>query len=159
MPISKQLATELNQLAARTRLCVLGLDLLKNDAEARLCRAVLRAYGEADLGFLYVTPTLAKTKQRPPDLVLGHPETGILIFEAKGHKLDEIQGIQAGFLQVTYHNQIKSTNVNQQSMDQLFNVKNAVERLLLNQWSSPLFNAVIAFPNIELAEWQARHYH
>lgn len=159
MPIAKNLEIELNQLAARTRLRVLGLDLLKNDAEARLCRAVLRAYGDTDQGFLYVTPTLAKAKQRPPDLVLGHPATGLLIFEAKGHQLDEIVGIEAGFLQVCYDNRIQPSNVIRQSEEQLYLIQNAIHPLLPNRWSSPLINAVIAFPNIQLTAWQARGYH
>lgn len=159
MPVTKSLATELSQLAARTRLRVLGLDLLKNDAEARLCRAVLHAYGEAERGFLYVTPTLAKTKRRPPDLVLGHPDVGVLIFEAKGHQLDEIQNIEAGYLHILYENQLRPINVIRQSEEQLYLIQDAITRLLPNRWSSPLINAVIAFPNIALRAWQARGYH
>lgn len=159
MPIASHLETQLSKLAERTPLRVLGLDLLKNDAEARLCLAVLQAYGDADRGFLYVTPTLAKAQRRPPDLVLGHPCLGLLIFEAKGHKLDEIEGIEAGYLHVRYHNQVKPTNVIRQSEDQLFEIQTAIGRLLPNRRNPPLINAFIAFPNITLADWQARRYH
>jgi len=159
MPIASHLETQLSKLADRTPLRVLGLDLLKNDAEARLCLAVLQAYGDADRGFLYVTPTLAKAQRRPPDLVLGHPCLGLLIVETKGHKLDEIEGIEAGYLNVRYHNQVKPTNVIRQSEDQLYEIQTAIGRLLPNRRNPPLINALIAFPNITLADWQARRYH
>jgi len=159
MPIANHLATQLTKLADRTPLRVLGLDLLKNDAEARLCLAVLQAYGDADRSFLYVTPTLAKAQRRPPDLVLGHPALGLLIFETKGHQLDEIESIEAGYLHVRYHNQVKPTNVIRQSEDQLYEIQTAIGRLLPNRRNPPLINALIAFPNITLVDWQARRYH
>lgn len=159
MSITTYLETQLTKVVERTQLRVLGLDLLKNDAEAALCLAVLQAYGDAERGFLYVTPTLARAQRRPPDLVLGHPCAGLLIFETKGHKLDEIESIEAGFLNVRYQNRVKPTNVIRQSEDQLFEIQNAIGRLLPNRRNPPLINALIAFPHITLADWQARRYH
>lgn len=98
MPIASHLIDQLAKSAAHSQLRVLGLDLLKNDAEARLCLAMLTAYGatpthNAYPAFLYVTPTLAHAQHRPPDLVLCHPDTGLVILETKGHHIDEIDGL------------------------------------------------------------------
>jgi hypothetical protein len=164
MPIAPYLVDQLTKAAARSALRVLGLDLLKNDAEARLSLAVLNAYGSApvpsaDPAFLYVAPTLAHAQYRPPDLVLCHPCTGLVIMETKGHGIDEIEGIEAGFLKVRYHNRVTPTNVIRQSEDQLYEIQSAIGRLLPDRRNQPLINALIAFPNITLAEWQARGYH
>ncbi|MCB0109888.1 MAG: hypothetical protein KDE53_28390, partial [Caldilineaceae bacterium] len=125
--------------------------------------AVLMAYPLAvdhakESAFLYVAPTLARTQYRPPDLVLCHPETGLVIFEAKGHAIDEIEGIEAGYLKVHYHNRFQSTNVIRQSEDQLYEVQSAIGRLLPDRRNQPLINALIAFPNIAMATWRERSY-
>ncbi len=164
MPIASHFIDQLAKSAAHSQLRVLGLDLLKNDAEARLCLAMLTAYGatpthNAYPAFLYVTPTLAHTQRRPPDLVLCHPSTGLVILETKGHQIDEIEGIEAGFLNVRYHNRVTPTNVIRQSEDQLYEIQSAIGRLLPDRRNQPLINALIAFPHIRWADWQARGYH
>ncbi|MEZ4615738.1 MAG: nuclease-related domain-containing protein [Caldilineaceae bacterium] len=164
MAITQHLADQLVKTTSRTHLHLLGLDLLKNDAEARLCLAVLTAYGMAsaeatDSAFLYVAPTLAHAQHRPPDLVLCHPATGLVIFETKGHRIDEIEGIEAGYLKVRYHNRIEPTNVIRQSEEQLYEIQNAIGRLLQDRRNAPLINALIAFPSIPFAQWQSRGYH
>lgn len=65
MPITKYLETELTNVVARTALRVLGLDLLKNDAEAALVMTmrrtsmVSRAQSGARLGSMWPLATAA----------------------------------------------------------------------------------------------------
>ena len=159
MAISPHLTDRLTKACNRARARVLGPDLLKNDAEARLLLAMLTAYGETPQAFFYVSPTRARARRRPPDLVLCHPAVGLLIIECKGHRLDEIDGVEAGFLKVRYDNRIEPTNVIRQSEDQLFDIQGEIGLLLPNRRNQPLLNALIAFPNITQADWQARRYH
>ncbi len=159
MAISPHLTDRLTKGTARARVRVLGLDLLKNDAEARLLLAVLAAYGDDAQALLYVAPTRAHARRRPPDLVLCHPTTGLLIIECKGHRLDEIEGVEAGFLKVRYHNRMEPTNVIRQSEDQLYDIQHEIGALLPDRRHQPLINAMIAFPNITQSAWQERGYH
>lgn len=159
MTISPFLTDRLTKACAGANARVLGLDLLKNDAEARLLLAMILAYGDEPQAFLYVSPTRARARRRPPDLVLCHPATGLLVVECKGHRLDEIEGIEAGFLKVRYANRIEPVNVIRQSEDQLYDLQHEIGGLLPDRRQGPLLNALIAFPNIAEQEWRMRGYH
>jgi hypothetical protein len=137
---------------------VIGHDLVKHDTEAAVLIAVVRAYGKSPAGFIYAAPSRARATRRPPDIVLCHPDVGILVIETKGFVIDGIQGIEAGSIMVRYDGYITPKNVIRQVEDQMYDIKNDLNRLLRDDPQMPLLNCMVAFPRIQLAEWKARGY-
>lgn len=150
-----------SQLMAAVRnanIKVLGYDLVKNDAEARLLTSIIRAYGDSPVGFIYASPSRASTTLRPPDVVLCHPDVGLLVIEAKGHVIDQIEGIEAGSIFVRYEGHTRPDNVIRQVEDQMYSILHDIQRKVRDRRAEPFVNCMVAFPNISQSEWQGRGY-
>lgn len=132
---------------------VIDMELIKNDAEAVLLTALLKAYGDSPAGFLYYSPGRAKGNERPPDAVLCHPEIGLLVIDAKGHTIDQIEGVEAGHIFIRYKGQISPKNVVQQVENQMFEIRSDALKLIRSNKDMPLMNGMVAFPNIRESEW------
>lgn len=137
---------------------VIGQDLVKNDAEARLLTAVVRAYGSASAGFIYASPSRARSTTRPPDVVLCHPDVGLLVIEAKGLPLKTIHGVEAGSILVRRSGYTRPENPIRQVEDQMFAIDDDIGRLIRVRWQTPLSNCMVAFPQISESDWVGRGY-
>lgn len=137
---------------------VIDLELIKNDAEADLLTALIKAYGDSPAGFIYYSPGRARAIERPPDAVLCHPEVGILVIDAKNHPIEAIEGVEAGHIFVRYQGRIEPKNVVQQVENQMFEIRSDALRLIRNEHKLPLTNALVAFPNIAESEWVSHGY-
>jgi hypothetical protein len=132
--------------------------MVKNDAEAQLLTAIIKAYGKSPAGFIYHSPGRARSSIRPPDVVLCHPDVGLLVIEAKKHGIDAIEGIEAGCLLVRYQGYVRPKNVIQQVQDQMFDIKADALKLIRKARELPLMNCMVAFPNIWESEWVKSGY-
>lgn len=137
---------------------VIGYDLVKNDYEAAVLMEIVRAYGKSPARFIYASPSRARTTRRPPDIVLCHPDVGLLVIETKGIPIDAIEGVEAGSIKFRYNGYITPENVIRQVEDQMYDIKNDLLRLLRNEHQLPLLNCVAAFPRVTVAEWNSRGY-
>jgi hypothetical protein len=137
---------------------VIDSELIKNDSEANLLTALIKAYGDSPAGFIYYSPGRARSTERPPDAVVCHPEIGILVIDAKGHTIDQIENVEAGHIFVRYKGRIEPKNVIQQVENQMFEIRSDAIKLVRDQHKIPLTNAMIAFPNIRESEWVACGY-
>ena len=72
----------------KAKIRVVGQDDVKNEAQARVAIAVIEAYGDSPAGFVYIEPYTARSTKRPPDILLCHPDVGVLVIEVKGYPLD-----------------------------------------------------------------------
>lgn len=137
---------------------VIGQDLVKNDAEARLLTAVVRAYGDSPAGFIYASPSRANSTLRPPDVVLCHPDVGLLVIEAKGLPLKTIHGVDAGSILVRRSGYTRPENPIRQVEAQMFAIDDDIGRLIRPRWATPLSNCMVAFPDISESDWAAKGY-
>lgn len=137
---------------------VIDKELIKNDEEAILLTALLKAYGDSPAGFLYYSPGRARSQERPPDAVLCHPDIGLLVIDAKSHPISEIEGIEAGNILVRYQGRIIPKNISQQVENQMFEIRGDVLKLIRDERKLPLTNSMVAFPNISESEWAAAGY-
>jgi superfamily I DNA and RNA helicase len=132
---------------------VIDPELIKNDSEALLLTALIKAYGDSAAGFAYYSPGRARSNIRPPDVVLCHPDVGVLVIDAKGHKIEAIEKVEAGHIFVKYKGRIHPKNVVQQVQDQMFEIRSDSLKKIRDVRKLPLFNCMIAFPNIRESEW------
>ncbi|MEZ4614725.1 MAG: hypothetical protein R2867_04305 [Caldilineaceae bacterium] len=94
----------------------------------------------------------------PPDVMLCHPDVGLLILEAKSHTIDKLLKIEAGSIWLKYWNKHKPVNVIRQAEDQMYEIHSDIARIRPNQ-PGPLIINMVAFPNITEDEWRERNYH
>lgn len=151
-------ASKLRAAARNAAIEIIGIDDIKNEAQGEVVMAFLRAFGSSDVGFIYVEPRLARSLDRPPDVLLCHPDVGLLFVEVKGHSITEIEGLKAGKLIVKQGGQRRPVDPIRQAESAQFDVKNALESTL-NGGPLPLFNIMVAFPNITADVWHRSGYH
>jgi len=158
MPVSHDVRLKLLSAVRDAKIKVIGYDLVKNDPEAILLTVMIKTYGKSPAGFIYASPSRARSTLRPPDVVLCHPDVGLLVLEAKGHTIDQIEGIEAGSIFVRYQGFVRPENAVRQVEDQMFEIDSDIMKLIRDRRSKPLTNCMVAFPNISESEWRRRGY-
>lgn len=147
---------DLSRAVQAAKLKVLGYQDVNDSAHARCMTALLRAFGDQPQGFLYAEPVLPHS-DFAPDLVLAHPETGVIVFEVKAYDLQFILGVEAGNLKIKRNGGEYLVNPLRQAQRGMFAIKEQFEQLALDS-VRPLFNAMVAFPNISEKDWSAAGY-
>jgi len=139
------------------KITVIGQDDIKNEAQAEVATAVIRAFGDSPAGFIYCEPCTARSTRRPPDVVLCHPQFGLVVFEVKGYSISSIESVTAGSLFVRHQGIVRPINAFRQAEQAMFDIKHQVERNSGGK-DLPLFNAVVALPNIKQREWESKGF-
>lgn len=154
MDIHQQLKVAVQQASLR----VVGHQDIYDIAEIQLLQAILAAFGQSPRGFLYVEPALLDSQVPPPDVVLVHPDVGLVVFECKAYDIGYIQGIEAGNLKIARHGREELVNPLRQAQRGMFAIKDAFEQYA-PPGPRPLFHAMVALPNIDASEWHRLGYH
>jgi superfamily I DNA and RNA helicase len=158
MAIAESVRRDLNSAIRGAEIRILGQDLLKNDSEAVVLAAIVRGFGNSPAGFIYASPSRARTTRKPPDVVLCHPDVGLLVIETKGIDIGRIEGVEAGSIMFRYNGHVQPTNVIRQVEDQMYDILDDIQRLIRRTQEIPLLNCMAAFPRISEAEWCSREY-
>ena len=155
-PLRPHWRTRVARAVRDAKIEIVGQEDLKNEPHADALIAVLESYGGSRKGFVYVEPYLAKKSIRPHDILLCHPDVGVLVIEVKGHGIDDIVRVAAGHLFLKTGG--VSKNAFQQVQTTMFDVKSAVERSGGFRSTTPVFTFAIALPRISEREWCAKGY-
>jgi len=147
---------DLHRAIQGSKLRAVGYQDVNDAAHARVMAALLRAYGDDPQGFIYAEPSLAST-DTAPDLVLAHPAVGVIVFEVKAYDLEFIQGMEAGSLKIRRNGNDYLVNPLKQAQRGMYAIKERFDQLALDG-GRPLFNAMVALPNIREADWIAAGY-
>lgn len=147
----------LHEALQQAKLRVVGHHDIFDEAEMMLMTAVLGAYGQSEHGFVYAEPALLDARIPPPDLVLAHPDLGVVVFECKAYDMSYIRGAEAGNLKIIRYGRETMVNPLKQAQRGMFAIKDAYEQFT-NGGMRPLFHAVVALPNIHEAEWKELGY-
>ena len=158
MPISRETQRQLLGAVREAKIRVVGYDLVKNESEAAALSAIVKAYGQSPAGFIYASPSRARTALRPPDVVLCHPDVGLLVVEVKGFGIEQIEGVEAGSILVRCTGYIKPENVIHQVETQEFDISRDVLQIVRDKRRMPLMNSIVALPRISQSEWIAKGY-
>lgn len=149
---------EVTRAIRNAKILVIGEDDIKNEAQAAAAVAVIQAFGGSPAGFIYFEPCTARTTRRPPDIVMCHPEYGVVVFEVKGYSCSQIESVNAGNLFVRHQGYVRPINAQRQADDAMFDIKNQVERATGLNASTPAFNSLVVLPNVSQYEWNARGF-
>src|ERR1700757_3322195 len=106
---------ELTRAIRNAKILVVGQDDIKNEAQASAATAVINAVGNSPAGFIYFQPCTARNSKRPPDIVICHPEYGVIVFEVKGYSCTQIESVNAGSLFVRHQGYVRAINALRQA--------------------------------------------
>ena len=136
----------------KARIEIVGENDVKNEAHAKVLIAVIKAFGDSSAGFIYIEPCTNRSTKRPPDVLLCHPEIGLLIIEVKGFRIHQIEDIKAGSIYKKTNGIIRPQNPYRQAEDSMYDISDAVRRKIRERRKEPLFNFIVAFPEISYAD-------
>lgn len=127
---------------------IVGENDVKNESQAIVLISIIKAFGHSPAGFIYIEPCTYRSTRRPPDILICHPEIGVLIIEVKGFRIHQIEDIKAGNIYHKSHGLIKPQNPFRQAEDSMFDILDAVNRKLRSKSKAPLFNSMVALPEV-----------
>jgi superfamily I DNA and RNA helicase/tRNA A-37 threonylcarbamoyl transferase component Bud32 len=158
-PMPKSWKEELETAIRNANIDTDGENDVRQELHARVMIGVLKGYGEspAGFGFVYAKPCLHSTTMRPPSVVLGHPDVGILVIDSKGYLLDHIEGVKAGKILVRRHGFVDEIDAFKQTEETMIQIKHATEKIT-GAYKVPLFNFVVALPAVAESEWRVKGY-
>ena len=153
--------------AARTARCRFScLEVIGNEAHARVATALFKAFGrDAACSILPEARTpdrLEHENARPADVLILHPELGVLFIEVKSWRLAEIITINAGTVYRNVNGQQEAKDLWNQVANASQQLQNATRKIVrhrkLSRNETPFFDCLVAFPNITRAGWIGKGY-
>jgi len=135
----------------------LGWEGLRNRAHRAVLAALVRGFARRPDVIILVEPSLVRSAERPPDLVVVDPDSGVHVIEVKGVELEQIERVVAGEIQVRYRGVTRTKNPIKQARVAMFDIKNSVERTLQAEAEIP-FLWWVAFQGIERGAFQEKFF-
>jgi len=135
----------------------LGWEGLRNQAHRAVLAALVRGFARHPDVTILVEPSLVRSAERPPDLVVVDPDSGVHVIEVKGVPLERIERVIAGEIQVRYPGGTRTKNPIKQARVAMFDIKNSVERTLEAEAEIP-FLWWVAFPSFERRAFQKKFF-
>lgn len=147
---------KIEQAIQDAKIRVIGHNDITNVAHAKFVQALIKAYGSDPNGVIYNEPVLP-AGDFAPDVVLVHPETGLIVFEVKAYDITFIQGIEGGNLKIRHNGEAQQVNPLRQAQRYMYAIKESYERLAQDS-PPPLFSSMVVLPNIREEQWIKKGY-
>jgi hypothetical protein len=128
---------------------------LRDPGHARVFAALLRGFRGRSEVTLLVEPSLVRSAERPPDLVVIDPASGVHVIEVKGVSLEQIERVVGGEIRLRYPGRTRAKNPINQVRAAMFDIKHNVERILQAEVEVPFLWWVV-FPAIERQAFSQR---
>jgi hypothetical protein len=148
-----QVWRELLANAARNR-NVFGWEKIEHYYHAMIVLTAIQAFGDDPRATFFMEVRAGRGNIPRPDLILLHPEVGVLVIENKGIKLEEIQGVQNTTVSILREGRFKQEDPFHQAEKVSFRLRDlAAKRVDL---SEALFLHTVALPRIAQADFEKR---
>lgn len=147
---------ELMQLTRQAKIEIQNTEFIENESEAEMLAALLKAFGDSSAGFIYIASTVPKRSTHAADIVLCHPNTGLIVIEVKGHTIEAVEGTKAGKLLVRYDGRLKPRDVFEQVRKYMYDILDGAKSI--PNRDKPLYSYMVALPNITESDWFAEGY-
>jgi hypothetical protein len=131
-----------------------GTDAIESVPHARLVAVAIEAFGgEKDAAF-FVESLPPSSRIPRPDLVIAHPDLGVLVIENKGVRLTDIRDVRADELAILRDGEPKWERPFQQAEKVMFRLKDLLTKRCRGQ---PIaYNRMAALPCIAEADFKRR---
>jgi len=145
---------ELELATRRARAKIIGAKLIDHAWHGKLVRVAIDAFGD-DARATFFIESLPPAGDIPrPDLILLHPEIGLLVIENKGIELGNIHGVEGTTLTLDRDHRLKQEDPFKQAEKVMYRLKD-----FGNQWfdvDDALFLRTAALPRIRRGEFELR---
>lgn len=142
-------------LAAAARTCtVVGWEKIEHRQHAVLVMTAIKAFGDDPRASFYIEQRTGLGNVPRPDLILLHPDVGVLVIENKGIGLSDIQSVEGTSLSLIRDGRFKREDPFHQSEKVSFRLRDlAAKRCDLGE---ALFLHTAALPKIGRADFEKR---
>ncbi|MBN2492891.1 MAG: AAA family ATPase [Planctomycetes bacterium] len=149
------MAEDLARLVGDAACECVGWAGLRDRGHARVFAALVRGFGARTEVAILVEPSLVRSAERPPDLIVVDPGSGVHVIEVKGVRLDAIERVVGGEISIRYAGRARAKNPINRARTAMFDIKHQVERVLQHEVEVPFLWWVV-FPEIERRAFSRR---
>jgi superfamily I DNA and RNA helicase len=145
---------ELRAAAAACRAQVSGIERIAYRQHAMLVKTAMQAFGD-DPGAVIFVETLPESRKFPrPDLILIHPQLGIVIVENKGIALEDIHTVSGHTLTINRDKGLTQEDPFHQAERVMYALLDLLKAKIDS--TQALFNRMVALPVIDKQEFHER---
>ena len=130
----------------RAKATVTGVASIAEVWHGKLVTIALDAFGDDSRTTLHIEGTSAKAGIRRPDLILMHPDVGVIIIENKGIRLADVTAVDACVMSILYPRGIARTDPFKQAEGFMFALRDLVKRRI--EPGEVMFLRTAALPRI-----------
>ncbi len=148
---------EFRAAADRADIEIFGAEDIRHAPHAQIATSALRAYGSSTKGFVYIEPCLHRKDIRPPDLILVHPDVGVLVIVSESCTLGQIKEVRNGKFVIDLCGFPEERDLLAETRKIMVEIKNATEEIT-GIYQVPLFNFAVALPSVLESDWRLKRY-
>ena len=137
----------------RAKAAVTGVPSISEVWHGKLVTVALQAFGDDPRATLHIEGTSAKAGIRRPDLILMHPDVGVIVIENKGVRLADVTAVDACVMSILYPGGIQRTDPFKQAGDFMFSLLDLVKRRV--ELGEVMFLRTAALPRIGRDEFES----
>jgi len=150
--------SELNQSLLRYKNAhIIGAHRIQFTQHAKLITTALHAFGDDPKTTFYIEGLPPQGNIPRPDLILLHPDIGVLVIENKGVELGDIHNVDGTTLIRTLNGQLKEEDPFLQAEKVMFRLRDLCKQRF--NIHNALFLRTVALPRIRRSEFELRYKH
>lgn len=151
---SRQAIAEMREICARAKAYCHGIDAVELTQHARLISIAVQAFGDEPDAAFFVESLPPSVRIPRPDLVIAHPDIGVLVIENKGVPLADIHDVRADELSIERDGQPNWERPFMQADKVMYRLKGVLQKRV--SVKSISFNRMAALPKVAESDFQKR---
>ena len=147
----------LEQATLRAKAQVVGVPHIKEVQHGLLVATAIEAFGQDARATFFIEIRSTAGNVPRPDLIMLHPEVGVIVIENKGITLNDIHGVDGTSLHLVRDGRLKHEDPFQQAERVMFRLRDLIGSRA--ELADVLFLHTAALPRIEREEFESRFGH
>ncbi|HEY4328725.1 MAG TPA: hypothetical protein VGN88_03245, partial [Phycisphaerae bacterium] len=141
-------------VARRCKAKIVGVQRVEYIQHGLLVRTAIEAFGEVSQATFFIEGLPPQGDIPRPDLILMHPEVGVLVIENKGISLEDIHDAHDTSLRLTRDGRLKDEDPFRQAERVMYRLRDLSSQRI--DLADVLFLRTVAFPRIRRSEFERR---
>lgn len=146
---------ELDETLRACQAVVIGREGIEFTQHARLVTTAIRAFGDTPDAAFFIEMLPPVVKLPRPDLVIAHPDLGVIVIESKGVALDDVCGVEADMIDIRRDGAVQREKPFLQAERVMFRLKDMLKKRRV-RLDGVAFNCMTALPRIQEHAFVAR---
>lgn len=146
---------EFHDAVRAAKAVVIGAEAVELTQHARLATVAIRAFGDTPDAAFFIEMLPPVLRLPRPDLVIAHPDLGVLVIENKGIGIDDVCGVEADMIDVRRDGATQREKPFLQAEKVMYRLKDLLKKRRVYV-DGVAFNCMTALPCIEEASFVRR---